>query len=79
MKTNSATAPALYIGIDVHKEKTSFAIADPRSKSEATTAQVALDRQDRRHGAPRSHPSADTARRTRSLKRACPEPRISRH
>ena len=50
MKTNSDTTPALYIGLDVHKEKTSIAIADPGSKgevrlhSEVATTQIALDR-----------------------------------
>lgn len=54
MKTNSDTTPALYIGLDVHKEKTSIAIADPGSKgevrlhSEVATTQVALDRAIRR-------------------------------
>jgi transposase len=54
MKTNSDTTTALYIGLDVHKEKTSIAIADPGSKgevrlhSEVATTQVALDRAIRR-------------------------------
>jgi len=54
MRTNSDTAPALYIGFDVHKEKTSVAIADPGSKGEirlygeVSTTQVALDRLIRR-------------------------------
>jgi hypothetical protein len=34
MKTNSDTTPAIYIGLDVHKEKTSVAIADPGPKGE---------------------------------------------
>jgi hypothetical protein len=34
MKTNSDTTTAIYIGLDVHKEKTSVAIADPGSKGE---------------------------------------------
>ena len=29
MKTNSDTTTKLYVGFDVHKEKTSLAIADP--------------------------------------------------
>jgi len=54
MKTNSDTTPALYIGLDVHKEKTSVAIADPgtngevRSHGEVATTQVALERLIRR-------------------------------
>lgn len=54
MKTNSDTTPALYIGLDVHKEKTSVATADPgaegeiRLHSEVATTQVALDRLIRR-------------------------------
>jgi transposase len=54
MKTNSDTTPALYIGLDVHKEKTSVAIADPGPKGEirlhgeVATTQVALDRLIRR-------------------------------
>jgi hypothetical protein len=34
MKTNSDTTPKLYIGLDVPKEKTSVAIADPGAKGE---------------------------------------------
>jgi transposase len=54
MKTNSDTTAALYIGLDVHKEKTSVAIADPgpqgevRLYGEVATTQVALDRLIRR-------------------------------
>lgn len=54
MKTNSDTTPAIYIGLDVHKEKTSVAIADPGAKGEVrlhgevATTQVALDRVIRR-------------------------------
>jgi len=50
MKPNSDTTPALYIGLDVHKEKTSVAIADPGAKGEirhhgeVSTTQIALDR-----------------------------------
>jgi transposase len=50
MKTNSDTTPKLYIGLDVHKEKTSVAIADPgangeiRHHGEVATTQIALDR-----------------------------------
>lgn len=50
MKTNSDTTTAIYIGLDVHKEKTSIAIADPgpsgevRLHSEVATTQVALER-----------------------------------
>jgi hypothetical protein len=34
MKTNTDTTPLLYIGLDVHKEKTSIAIADPGATGE---------------------------------------------
>ena len=34
MKTNSDTTPKLYIGLDVHKEQTSVAIADPGPRGE---------------------------------------------
>jgi transposase len=34
MKTNSDTPPALYIGLDVHKEQTTVAIADPDCRTE---------------------------------------------
>jgi hypothetical protein len=54
MKSNSDTTPALYIGPDVHKEKTFVAVADPgpggeiRSHGEVATTQVALERLIRR-------------------------------
>lgn len=50
MKTNSDTTPKLYIGLDVHKEKTSVAIAEPgangeiRHQGEVATTQVAIER-----------------------------------
>lgn len=50
MKTNSDTTTKLYVGFDVHKEKTSLALADPgatgeiRSCGEVATTQVALER-----------------------------------
>ena len=50
MKTNSDTTTKLYIGFDVHKEKTSLAIADPgatgeiRSYGEVATSQPAFER-----------------------------------
>ncbi|MEI6175648.1 MAG: IS110 family transposase [Verrucomicrobiota bacterium] len=50
MKTNSDTTTKLYVGFDVHKEKTSLAIADPgatgeiRSYGEVATTQIALER-----------------------------------
>jgi transposase len=62
MKTNSDTTPALYIGLDVHKEKTSVATADPGSKGEVrlhgevATTQVALDRLIRRIAKARAIP-----------------------
>jgi len=34
MKTNSDTTPKLYVGLDVHKEQTSVAIADPGPQGE---------------------------------------------
>jgi transposase len=34
MKMNSGTTPALDIGLDVHKEKTTVAIADPGANGE---------------------------------------------
>ncbi len=54
MKPKPDTTPALYIGLDVHKEKTSVATADPgsdgevRLHGEVATTQVALDRLIRR-------------------------------
>ena len=50
MKTNSDTTTKLYIGLDVHKEQTSVAIAEPDSKGEVrsygsvATTQIALER-----------------------------------
>ena len=50
MKTNSDTTAKLYIGFDVHKEKTAIAIAEPgaggeiRSYGEVATTQIALER-----------------------------------
>lgn len=50
MKPNSDTTTKLYIGFDVHKEKTSIAIAEPgaageiRSYGEVATTQIALER-----------------------------------
>jgi transposase len=50
MKTTSNTTHALYIGLHVHKEKTSVALADPGAKGEVhlhgevATSQIALDR-----------------------------------
>jgi transposase len=60
MKPKSDTTPALYIGLDVHKEKTS--VADPGSKGEVrlhgevATTQVALDRLIRRIAKARAIP-----------------------
>jgi transposase len=54
MKTNSDTPRTIYIGLDVHKEKTSIAIlesyrdAEPRVYGEITTSQHALERAMRR-------------------------------
>jgi transposase len=54
MKTNSDTPRALYLGLDVHKEKTSIAIleaerdAEPRLYGEIGTTQHALERAIRR-------------------------------
>jgi len=54
MKTNSSAPCALYIGLDVHKEKTSIALLDserdshPRYYGEVTTSQHALERAIRR-------------------------------
>jgi transposase len=50
MKTNSDTTAAIYIGLDVHKEKTSIAIAsagadgEVRSYGEVATTQITLER-----------------------------------
>ena len=50
MKTNSDTTPKLYIGLDVHKEQTSVAIADPgsdgeiRSHGNISTTQPSIDK-----------------------------------
>ena len=50
MKTNSDTTAKLYIGLDVHKEKTAIALAEPgvrgetRSYGEVATTQIALER-----------------------------------
>ena len=54
MKTNSDTTTKLYVGLDVHKEKTSIALAEPgatgeiRSYGEVATTQAALERTLRR-------------------------------
>lgn len=54
MKTNADTAAALYIGLDVHKEQTIVAIADPGSDGEVrhhgsvATTRTALERVVRR-------------------------------
>ena len=54
MKTNSDTTPKLYIGLDVHKEQTSVAIADPgsdgevRSHGNISTTQPSIDKTLRR-------------------------------
>lgn len=64
MKTNSDTTPEIYIGLDVHKEKTSVAVADPgaqgeiRSHGEVATTQVALERLIRRLAKARKVPLA---------------------
>lgn len=50
MKTNSDTTPKLYVGLDVHKEQTSVAIADPgphgeiRSHGNIVTSMPAIER-----------------------------------
>ena len=50
MKTNSDTTPKLYIGLDVQKEQTSVAIADPgshgeiRSHGNISTTQPSIDK-----------------------------------
>ena len=67
MKTNSDTTPQLYIGLDVHKAKTSVAVADPgstgeiRHHGEVATTQVALDRLIRRIAKARAIPLARIA------------------
>ncbi|MFK7851751.1 MAG: transposase [Akkermansiaceae bacterium] len=54
MKTNSNTPRTLYLGLDVHKEKTSIAIleperdAQPRHYGDINTSQHALERAIRR-------------------------------
>lgn len=54
MKTNSDTTAKLYIGLDVHKEQTSVALAEPGAKGEirshgnCATSQIALERLIRR-------------------------------
>jgi transposase len=54
MKTNSDTTPGLYIGLDVHKEKTSVAIAEPGAQGEVhhhgnvATTRTGLERMLRR-------------------------------
>ena len=54
MKTNSDTTPKLYIGLDVHKEQTSVAIADPgpqgevRSHGSIVTCQPSIEKHLRR-------------------------------
>jgi hypothetical protein len=54
MKTNSDTPRTVYIGLDVHKEKTSVAILgskrdeEPRYHGEINTSQHALERTMRR-------------------------------
>jgi transposase len=54
MKPNSDTTTKLYIGLDVHKEQTSVALAEPGAKGEirsygsVATTQIALERMVRR-------------------------------
>lgn len=54
MKTNADTAPALYLGLDVHKEQTTVAIADPGADGEVrhhgsvATSHTSLERVVRR-------------------------------
>lgn len=54
MKTNSDTTTKLYIGLDVHKEQTSIALAEPGSQGEirsygsVATSQIMLERVVRR-------------------------------
>jgi len=61
MKSKSDTTPALYIGLDVHKEKTSVAVADPGPKGEIRSpGEVASGEQ--LHLLPGKNPVRATAR-----------------